>query len=191
MVIDVLALLLAFLAGSVPFSWLIARYRYGVDLRETGDGNVGGGNLLEQAGMLPGIAAMLLDLLKGAAATAFAIAVAGDEWVVLTAGALAIVGHVFPPWLGFAGGRGASPALGVAWALFPLAGVAMFVFGVVVLVARRSTVAGIATAVVALVVTVFATGGDLSRLLFVGLLFITVGLKDGLDRLLLERRASG
>ena len=191
MVIDVLALLLAFVAGSVPFSWLIARYRYGVDLREIGDGNVGGGNLLEQAGMLPGIAAMLLDLLKGAAATAFAIAVAGDEWVVLTAGALAIVGHVFPPWLGFAGGRGASPALGVAWALFPLAGVAMFVFGVVVLVARRSTVAGIATAVVALVVTVFATGGDLSRLLFVGLLFITVGLKDGLDRLLLERRASG
>ncbi len=191
MVIDVLALLLAFLAGSVPFSWLIARYRYGVDLREIGDGNVGGGNLLEHAGMLPGIAAMLLDLLKGAAATAFAIAVAGDEWVVLTAGALAIVGHVFPPWLGFAGGRGASPALGVAWALFPLPGVAMFVFGVVVLVARRSTVAGIATAVVALVVTVFATGGDLSRLLFVGLLFITVGLKDGLDRLLLERRASG
>ena len=191
MVIDVLALLLAFVAGSVPFSWLIARYRYGVDLREIGDGNVGGGNLLEHAGMLPGIAAMLLDIIKGAAAIAFAIAVAGDEWVVFTAGAIAIVGHAFPPWLGFAGGRGASPAIGVAWALFPLPGVAMFVFGVVVLVARRSTVAGIATAVVALVVTVFATGGDLSRLLFVGLLFITVGLKDGLDRLLLERRASG
>lgn len=191
MVIDVLALLLAFVAGSVPFSWLIARYRYGVDLREIGDGNVGGGNLLEHAGMLPGIAAMLLDIIKGAGAIAFAIVVAGDEWVVFTAGAIAIVGHAFPPWLGFAGGRGASPAIGVAWALFPLPGVAMFVFGVVVLVARRSTVAGIATAVVALVVTVFATGGDLSRLLFVGLLFITVGLKDGLDRLLLERRASG
>ena len=191
MVIDVLALLLAFVAGSVPFSWLIARYRYGVDLREIGDGNVGGGNLLEHAGMLPGIAAMLLDIIKGAAAIAFAIAVAGDEWVVFTAGAIAIVGHAFPPWLGFAGGRGASPAIGVAWALFPLPGVAMFVFGVVVLVARRSTVAGIATAVVALVVTVLATGGDLSRLLFVGLLFIAVGLKDGLDRMLLERRASG
>ncbi len=190
MVIDVLALLLAFLAGSVPFSWLIARYRYGVDLRETGDGNVGGGNLLEQAGMLPGIAAMLLDIIKGAGAIAFAIAVAGDEWVVFTAGAIAIVGHAFPPWLGFAGGRGASPAIGVAWALFPLAGVAMFVCGVVVLVVRRSTIAGIATAVVALVVTVLATGGDLSRLLFVALLFITVGLKDGLDRFL-AGRASG
>ena len=190
MVIDVLALLLAFVAGSVPFSWLIARYRYGVDLREIGDGNVGGGNLLEHAGMLPGIAAMLLDIIKGAGAIAFAIAVAGDEWVVFTAGAIAIVGHAFPPWLGFAGGRGASPAIGVAWALFPLPGVAMFVFGVVVLVARRSTVAGIATAVVALVVTVFATGGDLSRLLFVGLLFIAVGLKDGLDRFL-AGRASG
>ena len=182
MVMIALALLVALVAGSVPFSWLLARYRYGVDLRETGDGNVGSGNLLEQAGMLPGIAAMLLDLLKGTAATAFAIAVAGDEWVVLTAGVIAIVGHVFPPWLGFAGGRGAAPALGVAWALFPLAGVAMFVVGVVVLVARRSTVAGIAAAVVALVVTVLATGGDLSRLLFVALIFITVGLKDAFDR---------
>ncbi len=190
MVMNVLALLIALAVGSVPFSWLLARYRYGVDLRTTGDGNVGGGNLLAQAGMLPGVAAMLLDILKGAAATVFAIAVVGDEWVVLTAGALAIVGHVFPPWLGFAGGRGASPSIGVAWALFPLAGVAMFVCGVVVLVVRRSTIAGIATAVVALVVTVLATGGDLSRLLFVALLFITVGLKDGLDRFL-AGRASG
>ena len=190
MVMNVLALLVALVAGSIPFSWLLARYRYGVDLRTTGDGNVGGGNLFTQAGMLPGIAAMLLDIVKGAAATAFAIAVAGDEWVVLTAGALVIVGHVFPPWLGYAGGRGASPSIGVAWALFPLAGVAMFVCGVVVLVASRSTIAGIATAVVALVVTVLATGGDLSRLLFVALLFITVGLKDAFDRLLARRATS-
>ena len=187
MVMNVLALLVALVAGSVPFSWLLARYGYGVDLREIGDGNVGGGNVLTHAGLLPGIAAMLLDLLKGAAATAFAIGVAGDEWVVLTAGVIAIIGHAFPPWLGFAGGRGAAPAIGIAWALFPLAGIAMFAFGVVVLVASRSTVAGIATAVVALVVTVLATDGDLSRLLFVALLFISVGLKDAVDRFLARR----
>ena len=67
---DALALALAFAIGSVPFSWLIARYRYGIDLRVAGDGNVGAGNLMALAGAVPGVAAILLDIAKGAAASA-------------------------------------------------------------------------------------------------------------------------
>ena len=181
MLTDILTLIAAFLAGSLPFSWLIARYRYGVDLRATGDGNVGAGNLLHVGGMVPVVAAIILDGLKAAAA--IAIALPGDEWLVLTAGALAIVGHVFPPWLAFNGGRGAAPAIGVACALFPLPGIAMLAAGLAVLVATRRTVAGIAVAVIVLVAVVIPTGGDLGRLLFVALLFVAVGLKDAFDRL--------
>ncbi len=191
MVIPVLAFLFALTAGSVPFSWLIGRYRYGVDLRATGDGNVGAGNLLGCAGMAPALAAIVLDLLKGGAAVAFAIAIAGDEWVVLTAGVMAIVGHIFPPWLGFDGGRGAAPAIGVGWALFPFAGVAMLALGLVALTLTRSTTIAIAIAVVGLVVIVFATDGDLGRLLFVALLFIAVGLKDTWDRVRALRHPRG
>ncbi len=187
MVVNVAALLLALLAGSLPFSWLIGRYRYGVDLRTIGDRHVGSGNLLNVGGMPALIVATILDLLKGAIAIAIVLAITSDEWAVLTAGVLVVLGHVFPPWLSFKGGRGAAPAIGVAWGLFPLAGLVMLGVGLVFLVSTRRTVAGIAAAVVALVTAAWFTDGDLSRLLFVALLFISVGLKDALDRVVAGR----
>lgn len=187
MVVNVVALLLALIAGSIPFSWLIGRYRYGVDLRTIGDHHVGSGNLLSVGGMPALIVATILDLLKGAVAITVVLAITSDEWAVLTAGVLVVIGHVFPPWLSFQGGRGAAPAIGVAWALFPLAGIAMLGVGLLALVSTRKTVAAIAAAVIALVVVAFFVDGDLSRLLFVALLFISVGLKDAFDRLLANR----
>ena len=134
--------------------------------------------------------ATILDLLKGFVAITIVIAMTSDEWAVLTAGVFVVLGHVFPPWLSFQGGRGAAPAIGVAWALFPLAGIAMLGVGLVALVSTRKTVAGIAAAVIAVVVVAFFVDGDLSRLLYVALLFISVGLKDAFDRLL-PGRGSG
>lgn len=183
MAINVVALLVALFAGSIPFSWLIGRYRYGVDLRTTGDHHVGSGNLLQVGGISAVLVATILDLLKGAVAITIVISISSDEWVVLAAGVLVVLGHVFPPWLSFKGGRGAAPAIGVAWALFPLAGLVMLGVGLVALVSTRKTVAGIASAVVALVVAAWFIDGDLSRLLFVAILFISVGLKDAADRL--------
>ncbi|HCV00387.1 MAG: hypothetical protein CL897_06780 [Dehalococcoidia bacterium] len=182
MAIDILALLIAFLAGSVPFSWLLARYRYGVDLRATGDGNVGSGNLLHLGGIWLVVVATILDLLKGAIALAIVLAITGDEWVVLTGGGLVIAGHVLPPWLAFNGGRGASPAIGVAWALLPLSGLVMLGVGLIVLVGTRRTVVGIAAAVIALVAVTLAIDGNAGRLLFVVVLFLVVALKDVFDR---------
>ena len=187
MAINVVALLVALVAGSVPFSWLLGHFRYGVDLRAVGDHHVGSGNLLHVGGMPAVVVATILDLLKGAIAIAIVIAITSDEWVVLTAGALVVVGHVFPPWLAFRGGRGAAPAIGVAWALFPFPGLAMLGVGLVALLGSRRTVVGIAAAVIALIVVALVIDRDLSRLLFVGLLFASVGLKDAFDRLLARR----
>lgn len=190
MAINVVALLVALVAGSIPFSWLLGYFRYGVDLRTVGDYHVGSGNLLHVGGMPAVLAATVLDLLKGAAAVAIATAITSDEWVVITAGVLVVVGHVFPPWLSFKGGRGAAPAIGVAWALFPLAGLAMLGVGLVALLTMRRTVPAIAAAVVALVVVAYFADGDLSRLLFSVLLFISAGVKDVMDRLLARRADS-
>ncbi len=187
MAINVVALLLALVAGSIPFSWFLGRYRYGVDLRTIGDRHVGSGNLLQVGGIFAVLLATILDLLKGAIAITLVIAITSDEWVVLTAGVLVVIGHVFPPWLSFKGGRGVAPAIGVAWALFPLAGLAMLGVGLVALLATRRTVPAIAAAVVALVAVAYFADGDLSRLFFSVLLFIGAALKDVVDRLVARR----
>ena len=189
MLINTLVFVLALALGSVPFSWLIGRFWYGLDLCEVGDRNVGSGNLLDRVGFLPGTTALILDLLKGAAAVGLALALSGVEWVVLTAGVLAVIGHVYPPWLGFVGGRGAASAIGVAWALFPLVGSAMLAVGLIVHTLTRNTVLGIAIVVAGLAILVLVSGGDLGRLFFVALLFIAVGLKDAWDRV--HRRSEG
>ena len=189
MATDILALLVAFLAGSVPLSWLLARARYGVDLRAIGDRNVGAGALIHVGGMPAVVVATILDLLKGAAAVAFAFLIADGEWVALTAGVLVVVGHIFPPWLAFHGGRGAAAAIGVGWALFPLSGLIMLAVGLVTLVASRRTPVAIACALISLLAVAALIERDGARLLFIALLFISVGLKDALDRLR-ARRAS-
>ncbi len=190
MAADILALFVALFIGSVPLSWLLARYRYGVDLRVIGDRNVGSGALMRVGGMPAVVVATILDLLKGAAAVAIALALATAEWVALTAGVLVVVGHIFPPWLAFHGGRGAAAAIGVGWALFPLSGLVMLAVGLVTLVASRRTPIAIACALISLIAVAAVIERDSGRLLFVALLFIGVGLKDAFDRIR-ARRASG
>lgn len=99
-----------YLAGSVPWSNLMARWVSGVDLRRVGSGTVSGTGLYEVAGFGPLAAAGVLEVGKGAVGPLLA----GRQrpWLAAAAGAAAVVGHNWSPWLGGAGGRGLSPALG-------------------------------------------------------------------------------
>ncbi len=182
MVIDVLLLLTAFLAGSVPFSWIVGRRRAGLDLREEGDRNVGSGNLMAVAGMGTGLVALVLDVLKGALAVGLPAALGRDEWVLMSAAVAVVAGHVISPWLLFAGGRGAAAAIGAGFALFPGPGGVMLGPALLVLLLTRNTALAIAAFVIGLVAIVLVEGDSLGRLMFVALLFIAVGLKDAWDR---------
>lgn len=123
------AVLPAYLAGSLPFGLLIAR-GHGVDLRRAGSGNIGATNVGRVVGRRWGVACFLLDLAKGAVpvlAVGWAMGwagrfeVAADAlWPWLAVAAAAVAGHVFPPWLGFRGGKGAATGLGVLLGFFPL-----------------------------------------------------------------------
>src|SRR5919205_649177 len=103
---------LAYLLGSIPFGYLLVRLFVGGDVRETGSGGTGATNVTRRAGKGVGVLTLLLDLLKGAAAVLAAEALTGAgegaQWWVCAAGAAAVVGHVFPVWLGFRGGGGAA-----------------------------------------------------------------------------------
>jgi|SRR5919205_616977 glycerol-3-phosphate acyltransferase PlsY len=116
---------LAYLLGSIPFGYLLVRLFVGGDVRETGSGGTGATNVTRRAGKGVGVLTLLLDLLKGAAAVLAAEALTGAgegaQWWVCAAGAAAVVGHVFPVWLGFRGGKGVATGLGVFLVLAPLA----------------------------------------------------------------------
>jgi glycerol-3-phosphate acyltransferase PlsY len=115
-----LAVLLGYLAGSVPFAYLLAR-RAGIDVRVAGSGNVGAANVMRTTGTGRAIAVMSLDVAKGAAAVALAQLASGGAALVAATGAAAIVGHIYPVWLRFHGGKGVAVAAGVFAVLAPLA----------------------------------------------------------------------
>jgi acyl phosphate:glycerol-3-phosphate acyltransferase len=104
----------AYLVGAIPFGYWIVRLRGRGDIRGQGSGNIGATNVARRAGMAAGVLTLLLDGAKGYFAVWLAErASAGNiRWMML-AGVLAIVGHIFPFWLGFHGGRGVATGLGV------------------------------------------------------------------------------
>ena len=106
--------LAAYLIGAIPFGYWIVRLRGRGDIRGQGSGNIGATNVARRAGMAAGLLTLLLDAGKGYFAVWLAERVSGGNirWMML-AGVLAIIGHIFPVWLGFHGGRGVATGLGV------------------------------------------------------------------------------
>lgn len=125
-----LVMIVAYLLGSVPFGYLIVRARLGADVRETGSGGTGATNVSRRAGKVAGVLTLVLDALKGGAAVLIArwiligdsgqLSLNADWWIALAA-ILVTVGHMFPVWLGFRGGKGVATSVGVFLVLAPTA----------------------------------------------------------------------
>ena len=145
---QVIALVVAYLLGSIPFA-LIAGKLHGVDLRTMGSGNLGATNVFRTLGRTAGITVMVLDIAKGAAAVLVAEALTNNPWP-LAAGALAILGHVFPVWTNFKGGKGVAVGAGALIGLVPAAsGVLIVLWFLIVLTTRYVSVASIVCALAA------------------------------------------
>jgi glycerol-3-phosphate acyltransferase PlsY len=132
----------SYLVGSIPFGLLIARWVAGVDLRTVGSGNIGATNASRIVGNTWGAFVLLLDALKGLLPTLLAAPFSGVPTAEAThamvlAGVCAILGHTFPVWLGFRGGKGVATALGVAAVLSPWGTLTAFVSFVVVMLTAR------------------------------------------------------
>ncbi len=124
----IVALLFGYLIGSVPTAYLFARWRHGVDIREIGSGNVGGSNMRALDGVWATILVGVADLAKGALAVWAALLLGLGEGTAGITGVAVVVGHNWPVWLGFRGGRGAASTLGVLLVLFPLGFLWVLVF---------------------------------------------------------------
>ena len=135
--------LFAYLLGSIPFGYLIVRWQKGVDVRSTGSGSTGATNVMRNLGILGFVATFLLDVGKGTFAVLLAsrltssdtswIPLSGDPRWIAAASVSAILGHCFPIWLKFRGGKGVATGVGVFIALAPLQVVlALVIFAIVV-----------------------------------------------------------
>ncbi|PKN13028.1 MAG: acyl-phosphate glycerol 3-phosphate acyltransferase [Deltaproteobacteria bacterium HGW-Deltaproteobacteria-4] len=141
-------ILVAYLIGAIPCGVLLTRFFGGGDIRNAGSGNIGATNVYRVAGKKLGILTLLGDLLKGAIPVAFAkFALLLPEWVVAAVAVAAFLGHCYPVYLGFKGGKGVATALGIYLILSPLAVlIAMVLFGGILYKTRYVSLGSIAAA---------------------------------------------
>jgi glycerol-3-phosphate acyltransferase PlsY len=155
-----IVLVIAYLIGSIPFALMLTRYR-GADLRRVGSGNLGAANVARASGLPTGVTVAMLDMAKGAASVLVAgwLAPAAPATPIpALAGVAAVVGHVYPIWLRFRGGKGVATACGVFSVLTPAAvPVAIAAFTVTVWMTRYVS-AGSVLATMVLPPTAIATG---------------------------------
>jgi glycerol-3-phosphate acyltransferase PlsY len=116
-----IVLIAGYLLGSIPFAYLLARRHRGIDLRLAGSGNVGAANLLRTTTRKIGVSAMALDMAKGIASVLVARQVDPGATGPAVAGIAAVLGHIYPVWLGFRGGKGVATTCGVFTILAPQA----------------------------------------------------------------------
>lgn len=134
MIFVLLILLVSYLLGSIPTSILAARLLRGIDIRQHGSGNAGATNVFRVLGPGPGVVVMLIDMLKGVIAVALMAFVVrslgveapaflgswGEAWLLVAAGAAAVIGHIYTIYAGFKGGKGVATGAGVVVALAPV-----------------------------------------------------------------------
>lgn len=131
----VVLIVVGYLVGSIPFSQLVAHLRAGINLRDVGEGNVGGRNVWHVVGPAWGVLATLLDMLKGLLVYDLAVAASLPAAGVLLVGLAVLLGHQFPIFLRGRGGKGLAASAGIMLGLSPLSTLAgLAVFGLVYLV---------------------------------------------------------
>lgn len=139
---SVVLVLLSYLLGSIPSAYIAGRASKGIDIRNSGDGNVGAANAYREIGPATGVAVLIADASKGAIAVIVAQALA-SQLVVLLAGFAVVAGHNWPVYIGFRGGRGQATTIGVLCVLLPQAMLILLaVCAVPFLITRNTKLAG-------------------------------------------------
>ncbi len=153
-----IVLILAYLIGSIPFGVILGRAWTGVDVRKHGSGNIGATNVLRTLGLRFAAATFVLDAGKGAVAVLLARAIGAGHGVAALAGLLAVVGHNWPVFLDFRGGKGIATSWGFITATVPAAGLAFALIWVAIVIVTRyaslgSMIGAAATPIVCILVS--------------------------------------
>jgi glycerol-3-phosphate acyltransferase PlsY len=179
-----LYLVLGYLLGAIPFGLLLTRAAGLGDIRRIGSGNIGATNVLRTGNKKIAAATLLLDALKGLAAVLLAGHLAGPD-AGLWAGLGAVLGHLFPVWLGFKGGKGVATGYGVLFAAaWPVALLACLAWLLMAKFGRISSLAALTSFAVAPIAAIFLTGAGVVYLSFTIAVLVYLRHHDNIRRLL-------
>ena len=149
---EIIFCLTAYLLGSIPTAVWTGKLKYGIDVREHGSKNAGATNTFRVLGKKPGVFVLSADILKGSLATMLPLLFLSDfDYIIrlqISCAFLAILGHLFPVFAGFRGGKGVATSLGVIIGIQPIAaGICLVVFLIVFLLSRFVSLGAIVTAI--------------------------------------------
>jgi len=179
----IMAAILGLLLGSIPFGLLLTRAAGLGDIRQIGSGNIGATNVLRTGNKALAAATLLLDGLKGLVAVWAAGALLGPGPDVV-AGVAAVVGHCFPPWLGFRGGKGVATALGVFLALaWPVFVIAIAVWLAVAKIWKISSLGALSAMGASVIASVVITPGPVGIGILVIAAFVAMRHQANIERL--------
>jgi glycerol-3-phosphate acyltransferase PlsY len=162
----VLAIVIGYLLGSIPFAYIVARLVKGVDIRKVGGGNMGTVNTMREIGTLPGFGVFFADMAKGALAVLIAQWLGLHLYWVFAVGLAAVAGHNWPVWLKFRGGQGLATTMGVLVVFSPIPFAICFGVLLVVVIFTSNVRLGAVAGFVFLPPLVWVFGGELSVILY-------------------------
>jgi glycerol-3-phosphate acyltransferase PlsY len=175
--------LLGYLLGSIPFGLLLTRAAGLGDIRKVGSGNIGATNVLRTGGKGLAAATLLLDALKGAAPVLIVAQI--SQVAAIGAAAGAVLGHMFPVWLRFKGGKGMATAIGVTWGLsWPVGAIVCAAWLLVAAVSRYSSLATLLSIAVGAIAAWFVTNSYVATLLTLLVPLVWVRHHENIARLL-------
>lgn len=164
--VTILLIILGYMLGSVPTGLLVARWQKGVDIRQHGSGNIGMTNVLRAVGKGAAALTLMGDLVKGLLPVLMAQAWVASPWGIGLVALATIVGHTYPVFAGFHGGKGVATALGASIPLLPGPVLIAFVVFAASIVLRRQVSLGSLAAAAALPIAAFAWGAPAAYVLY-------------------------
>lgn len=158
----ILSIILGYLLGSISFSYLVGKYKAGIDIREYGSGNAGATNTLRVLGKKSAAIVFLADGLKGAVAVLLGFLLTGSDYGMALAGLGAIIGHNWPVFFGFRGGKGVATTIGVIVCVAFLPAIYAGILAILLLLLTRIVSLASLTFVTLLPFSILLTGYDLA-----------------------------
>jgi len=175
--VAVVVTLISYLIGSIPFAYIMGRIVKGIDIRKVGDGNVGAANAYHEIGVAAGLFVMVADVMKGVTSVLIAQSVHLNQPSVFVVGFACVIGHIYPVYLGFKGGRGEATAAGVLVVLLPVPMLVLLAIALVPFILTRNTMLLGAILFAPLWLAAWLTGASLGLIVFSIVLPALVGIQ--------------
>ncbi|MFC7320556.1 glycerol-3-phosphate 1-O-acyltransferase PlsY [Halobacillus campisalis] len=177
-------IIIAYLLGAIPSGLIVGKMGYGIDIREHGSGNLGGTNTFRVLGLKAGLIVTIADILKGTAAAVIPV-LFGADVIPLVIGVFAVIGHMYPVFAGFKGGKAVATSAGVVLGVNPLVfAILLGTFFLLLYLSKYVSLASMVTGIVTFIVTLLLGEYGLSIIIAVFTVFVIYRHRSNIKRIM-------